>query len=98
MVECPWKEGEGKYFISFLYRMSVFIFVLSVLLFPLQEFIAYGLMNVIGSFFSSFTAAGSLSRSTIQANSGGKTQVLDYAHRHTHTCNVLRTIVLVLGL
>ena len=53
--------------------------------FPLQEFIAYGLMNVIGSFFSSFTAAGSLSRSTVQANSGGKTQVLDYAHRHTHT-------------
>jgi len=40
-----------------------------------QEFIAYGIMNVIGSFFSSFNAAGSLSRSTIQANSGGRTQV-----------------------
>ena len=43
--------------------------------FSLQEFIAYGIMNVIGSFFSSFNAAGSLSRSTIQANSGGRTQV-----------------------
>ena len=63
----PWEEAKGKLF-SFLYCCCVF---------PLQEFIAYGFMNVIGSFFSSFTAAGSLSRSTIQANSGGKTQVLD---------------------
>ena len=37
--------------------------------------IAYGAMNLVGAFFSSFTATGSLSRSTIQANSGGKTQV-----------------------
>jgi hypothetical protein len=40
-----------------------------------QEFIAYGMMNIIGSFFSSFTAAGSLSRSLIQSN-GGKTQLV----------------------
>jgi high affinity sulfate transporter 1 len=42
-----------------------------------QEFIAYGAMNVIGSFFSSFTAAGSLSRSLIQSNAG-KTQLVGF--------------------
>lgn len=42
----------------------------------IQEFVAYGMMNIIGSFFSSFTAAGSLSRSSIQANAGGKTQLV----------------------
>ena len=43
---------------------------------PMQEFIAYGIMNIVGSFFSSFTAAGSLSRSSVQANAGGKTQLV----------------------
>ena len=33
-------------------------------------------MNIVGSFFSSFTAAGSLSRSSVQANAGGKTQLV----------------------
>ncbi len=42
----------------------------------LQEFVAYGLMNIVGCFFSSFTAAGSLSRSSIQASTGGKTQLV----------------------
>ncbi|XP_064398686.1 sulfate transporter-like isoform X3 [Halichondria panicea] len=41
-----------------------------------QEFLAYGIMNIIGSFFSSFTAAGSLSRSSVQSNAGGKTQLV----------------------
>ena len=44
----------------------------------LQEFIAYGTMNIISSFFSSFTAAGSLSRSVIQSTSGGKTQLVGF--------------------
>jgi MFS superfamily sulfate permease-like transporter len=42
-----------------------------------QEFVAYGVMNIIGSFFSSFTAAASLSRSLIQSN-GGKTQLVGF--------------------
>ncbi len=46
------------------------------LYFSLQEFLAYGIMNIIGSFFSSFTAAGSLSRSSVQSNAGGKTQLV----------------------
>ena len=41
-----------------------------------QEFIAYGAMNLIGSMFGSLNTAGSLSRSTVQAVSGGKTQVI----------------------
>ena len=45
---------------------------------PLQEFIACGAMNIVGSLFSSFTAAGSLSRSLVQANSGGKTQLVGF--------------------
>ena len=32
-------------------------------------------MNIIGSLFGSLNTAGSLSRSTVQAVSGGKTQV-----------------------
>ena len=42
----------------------------------IQEFLAYGAMNIIGCFFSSFTAAGSLSRSSIQSTAGGKTQLV----------------------
>ncbi len=42
----------------------------------LQEFLAYGMMNIIGSFFSSFNSAGSLSRSSVQSNAGGKTQLV----------------------
>ena len=43
-----------------------------------QELMAYGVMNVVGCFFSSFPAAGSLSRSSVQANSGGKTQLVGF--------------------
>ena len=32
-------------------------------------------MNMVGSFFGSLNTAGSLSRSTIQAVTGGRTQV-----------------------
>ena len=39
---------------------------------------AYGIMNIVGCFFSSFTAAGSLSRSSVQANAGGKTQLVGF--------------------
>jgi len=42
----------------------------------IQEFIALGLINIVGCFFSSFTAAGSLSRSSVQAAAGGKTQLV----------------------
>eukprot|EP00731_Ephydatia_muelleri_P024320 Em0016g591a len=42
---------------------------------PSQELIAYGVSNVIGSLFSSYCAAGSISRSGFQASVGGKTQL-----------------------
>ena len=45
---------------------------------PSQEFMAYGIMNIVGCFFSSFPAAGSLSRSLVQANAGGKTQLVGF--------------------
>jgi len=41
----------------------------------LQELIAYGMSNVVGSFFSCFMAAASLSRSLVQDGVGGQTQV-----------------------
>ncbi len=40
-----------------------------------QEFLAYGLSNIFGSFFLCFANGGSLARSIVQDNSGGKTQV-----------------------
>ena len=39
---------------------------------------AYGIMNIVGCFFSSFPAASSLSRSSVQANAGGKTQLVGF--------------------
>ncbi|KAL5474476.1 hypothetical protein EMCRGX_G026427 [Ephydatia muelleri] len=41
-----------------------------------QELIAYGLCNLVGSFFSSFNSSISLSRSLVQASAGGKTQLI----------------------
>ena len=40
-------------------------------------------MNFFGSFFSCINTAGSLSRSTVQAISGGKTQVLIFEYNVT---------------
>ncbi|XP_050412379.1 prestin isoform X2 [Patella vulgata] len=42
---------------------------------PNQELVAYGACNVVGSFFSSFCTAASLSRSLVQEGVGGKTQI-----------------------
>ncbi|XP_061195318.1 prestin-like [Saccostrea echinata] len=41
-----------------------------------QELVANGLCNVIGALFSAFCCSASLSRSLVQDNSGGKTQVV----------------------
>ncbi|RNA30886.1 solute carrier family 26 member 6-like [Brachionus plicatilis] len=40
-----------------------------------QELFAYGVSNLFGSFFSSYVSSGSLSRSSVQNNAGGKTQL-----------------------
>lgn len=40
-----------------------------------QELLAYGTSNVISSFFSCFVSSGSLGRSCVQNNAGGKTQM-----------------------
>ncbi|XP_052796672.1 prestin-like [Mya arenaria] len=40
-----------------------------------QELIAYGAGNVVGSFFSCYPFAASVSRSSVQNSAGGKTQV-----------------------
>ena len=42
---------------------------------PNQEFLAIGATNIISSFFSCFTSSASLSRSLVQANVGGTTQL-----------------------
>ena len=43
-----------------------------------QELLAIGACNTVGSFLRCYVAAGSLSRSSVQNNAGGRTQV------HTH--------------
>ncbi|BFZ10678.1 hypothetical protein BsWGS_13717 [Bradybaena similaris] len=43
---------------------------------PNQELLAHGITNVVGSMFSSFCSAASLSRSMVQEGVGGKTQVV----------------------
>lgn len=42
---------------------------------PTQELFAYGASNIFSSFFLCFVSAGSLGRSLVQNNAGGKTQV-----------------------
>ncbi|RUS81144.1 hypothetical protein EGW08_011085 [Elysia chlorotica] len=43
---------------------------------PNQEFIAYGVSNIVGSTCSSFCSSASLSRSMVQDGVGGKTQIV----------------------
>jgi MFS superfamily sulfate permease-like transporter len=40
-----------------------------------QELYALGMSSMVGSFFSCYPIAGSLSRTSVVANTGGKTQV-----------------------
>lgn len=42
---------------------------------PTQELFAYGASNIFSSFFLCFVSAGSLGRSLVQNNAGGKSQV-----------------------
>ena len=44
----------------------------------LQEFFAYGVMNLGGSFFGSFPTAGALSRTVLQDATGGNTQLVGF--------------------
>jgi MFS superfamily sulfate permease-like transporter len=42
----------------------------------MQEAFALGVSNIVGAFFNCVPSAGSLSRSSLQESSGGKTQVV----------------------
>ena len=42
----------------------------------MQEFLAYGIMNLGGAFFGSFPTAGALSRTVLQDATGGQTQLV----------------------
>ncbi|XP_076469470.1 prestin-like isoform X2 [Babylonia areolata] len=57
-----------------------------------QELLAYGIVNITSSFFSSFCASASLSRSLVQDNVGGKTQVAGLV-----SSALLLVVLLVLG-
>ncbi|BFZ08352.1 hypothetical protein BsWGS_11390 [Bradybaena similaris] len=57
-----------------------------------QELLAYGLCNIFSSFFSSFVSAVSLSRSLVQENAGGRTQVTGLV-----SSSVLIAVLLVVG-
>lgn len=45
---------------------------------PNKELVGLGLANVVGSFFSGYPVAGSLSRSAVNHESGGKTQLSSF--------------------
>ncbi|KAH9504995.1 hypothetical protein Btru_061361 [Bulinus truncatus] len=57
-----------------------------------QELLAYGTCNVVSSFFSAFVSAASLSRSLIQEDVGGKTQVTGLV-----SSSLLLIVLLVIG-
>ena len=57
-----------------------------------QELIAFGCANIFSSFFQSFLASGSLSRSAIQDKIGGKTQIAGLI-----SCSVILIVLLFLG-
>lgn len=57
-----------------------------------QELVAYGVINITCSFFSSFCAAASLSRSLVQDAVGGRTQVAGLV-----SSALLLVVLLVLG-
>ncbi|KAK7488601.1 hypothetical protein BaRGS_00020218, partial [Batillaria attramentaria] len=59
-----------------------------------QELVAYGVVNITCSFFSSFCAAASLSRSLVQEGVGGKTQSLGTYFESLPNC-VLAAIIVV---
>lgn len=76
-----WKAGERKKNVSDAkcVRFSIWHAPVNkpctVCLICQQELFAYGIVNITCSFFSSFVASASLSRSLVQDNVGGKTQV-----------------------
>ena len=44
-----------------------------------KELFALGMCNMVGSFFKCFTAGGTLARTVVQEESGGKTQVQQFS-------------------
>jgi high affinity sulfate transporter 1 len=57
-----------------------------------QELLALGIVNLVSSFFNCFTSAASLSRSLVQEDSGGKTQVAGLV-----SCLLVLIAILLLG-
>lgn len=57
-----------------------------------QELLAMGLGNLLGSMFSCLPFAASMSRSTIQQNVGGRTQLASIV-----SCGILAIILLWVG-
>lgn len=78
-ADCQFEgTSQSTYIYMYCSWIQLYIVQLNVLFISVQEFIAYGLSNIAGSFFSSINVSGSLSRSLVQANAGGKTQVSMY--------------------
>jgi MFS superfamily sulfate permease-like transporter len=60
---------------------------------PDQEFFAYGIMNLGGSFFGSFPTAGALSRTVLQDATGGQTQLVGFI-----SSGIVILVILFLGI
>ena len=59
---------------------------------PNQELIAIGSANIFSSFFSCYPCAASLSRSSVQEKTGGKTQIASLV-----SCIIILVVLLFLG-
>ncbi|KAK3099221.1 hypothetical protein FSP39_001159 [Pinctada imbricata] len=57
-----------------------------------QEFIAYGIGNVFGSFFSCYPFAASVSRSSVQDSAGGRTQIASL-----FSASLVLIVIIVIG-
>ncbi|KAJ8298147.1 hypothetical protein KUTeg_024678 [Tegillarca granosa] len=57
-----------------------------------QEFIAYGVGNIFGSFFSCYPFAASVSRSSVQDSAGGKSQIASL-----FSATLVLIVILVIG-
>ena len=58
----------------------------------MQEFLAYGVMNLGGAFFGSFPTAGALSRTVLQDATGGNTQLVGFL-----SSGIVILVILFLG-
>jgi MFS superfamily sulfate permease-like transporter len=54
-----------------------------------QELVALGACNVLGSFFSSYPVSGSFSRTAVNVEAGARTPLANAVRTHTHAAEYM---------